>query len=165
MRQTSRWEVRKNELTHRMLRVLIRNISNQHKSQCFMQEILLPDILAKGAYTYSLPMHCRQVLGMVRRAANSVCPDDQVGRISLTILLKFNHHLIQSSLWTKAATLCVRDQPHSSLSQESSRSEGLEITCLYGWCDFNRPFQLRDEKFPWTLMSPAPFRCCLHPPL
>lgn len=77
-----------------MLRVLIRNISNQYKSQRFIQEISLPDILAKEAYTYSLPMQCRQVPVLVRRTANDVYPDDQMGKIFLNMLLKWNHNWI-----------------------------------------------------------------------
>ena len=61
MRQINCCKVRKNELIHRMLRVLIRNISNQHMGQYFIQEISLPDILAKATYTYSLPINFREV--------------------------------------------------------------------------------------------------------
>lgn len=92
MRQMSRWEVRKNELTHRMLRVLIRNISNQCTSQCLRQEISLPDILAKAACTCFLSMHRRQVSVMVRRAAREMCPEDEAERIFLNMLPKSNYH-------------------------------------------------------------------------
>lgn len=54
-------EVRKNELTHRKLRVLIRNISSQCMAQYFIQETSLPDILAKATYTYSFLTNFRAV--------------------------------------------------------------------------------------------------------
>lgn len=63
-------EVRKNELTHRKLRVLIRNISNQLIGQYFLQELSLPDILAKAAYTYSFLINFRAVSIMLGSTAN-----------------------------------------------------------------------------------------------
>lgn len=67
------YEVRKSELTHRMLRVLIRNISNQRLGQYFIQEISLPDILAKATYTYSLPINFRDISVMMGSTVNETC--------------------------------------------------------------------------------------------
>lgn len=63
-------EVRKNELTHRKLRVLIRNISNQRTGQYFIQELSLPDILAKATYTYSFLIKFRAFSITVGSTAN-----------------------------------------------------------------------------------------------
>lgn len=60
-RQMNCCEVRKNELTHRKPRVLIRNISSQCMAQYCIQESSLPDILAKAAYTYSCLTNFRAV--------------------------------------------------------------------------------------------------------
>lgn len=92
VRQMNRCEVRNNELTHRKLRVLIRNISNQRIGQYFIQEISLPDILAKATYAYSFLINFTSVSVMAESTANETCSTKQTDRIFCDMLLKPTHH-------------------------------------------------------------------------